>query len=125
MSTEFEKQNGANPSKEALIAEIMYLAAVANFKTERCIFVNFSGHVNTLEIDIRKDKNQYGTEIASSYITLMPYETMTDQQKQRFNERVINKLLDIKTVLESLIQDGDIDKEKLHEYVVKTVKYTF
>lgn len=44
-----------------LVGEIQTLAYLVNTKTDRCVFVEYAGHVDVLEVDVRLTKEKkYG-----------------------------------------------------------------
>lgn len=117
------------PTKEALIAEILYLATVVNFRTNRCVFVDMSGHVDTLHISVRESKKVYQIELAKSETSLVPMDYIKDNPEElaKWHDKLIEKLTTTRDVLESFITDEIITPEYLneHEQVTKTVLYTF
>ena len=56
-------------SQEKLTAEIMYLSALINAKTELCVFTNFSGHVAAFQVRIAesREKCKLESELFSHY----------------------------------------------------------
>lgn len=111
------------PTKEQLIADILQTAIKAQYATERCIFAEFSGHVNQLQISIRKDRKNYSEIIAEKTIYLRLYneDSATDEQKQAFEENLLQQLAETHAALIGFVLEGSIDTHNLKE--VKT--YTF
>lgn len=46
-------------NKEEIIANLMTLALEIESKTEKCVFINYHGHVNWLEIRISESVKSY------------------------------------------------------------------
>lgn len=115
--------------KAKLLAEIMYLAAVANFETNRCVFLDMSGHVDTLRISVRQDKEMYQNELAKSEMSLKPMKLIEDDPKllEEWKAEFIKKLINTCDMLKSFIEAENVDEQFLLECdtVKKKVLYTF
>lgn len=124
-----EKTQAFQIEKTKLLAEIMYLAAIANFKTNRCVFLEMSGHVGTLHISIRQDEDVYQIELARSEISLKPMKFIEDDPKllEEWNAELIKKLINTRDTLKSFIEAENVDEQFLLECdtVKKKVLYTF
>lgn len=46
-----------------LVIKILHLAYLVNRMTDYCVFINFSGHVNSLGIDIAESKKEWMTNV--------------------------------------------------------------
>lgn len=46
-------------NKEEIIANLMALALAIDSKTEKCVFINYHGHVNWIEIRISESVRNY------------------------------------------------------------------
>ncbi len=57
-------EHNFNPIK--LIGEVMALAYLINSNTEYCTFIDYSGHVDKLEISVRKSKDDTKTKLYNS-----------------------------------------------------------
>ena len=49
-----------------LIAEAMFLAYMINKETDWCVFLDYSGHVDSISIEIARSKEDYLTRIAGT-----------------------------------------------------------
>ena len=107
----------AQKTKEQLVAEILYLATATHYHTERCVFVQFSGHVNQLSISIRKNKPEYQEEIAKNEIYLVPNRELSAEALAEFEQNLLTQLTDTKVSLETFIKDGFVDERNLKEIV--------
>lgn len=124
-----EKTQAFRIEKAKLLAEIMYLATVANFETNRCLFLDMSGHVDTLRISVRQDKEMYQNELATSEISLKPMKLIEDDPKllEEWNAEFIKKLINTRDTLKSFIKAENVDERFLLECdtAKKKVFYTF
>jgi hypothetical protein len=99
--------------KDELITDIISLGMKAHRLTERCIFVEFYGHVNTLNISIRRNEHDYADELASSVIRLLPYSFYTEEEAALYEQQLIETLSEMKRYFEDAIEHGDFDIEHL------------
>lgn len=83
-------------NKEKYIVEIMYLALLVQTHTEYCVFIDMLGHVNWLEIKIRKSKHDYNTEVANGRIYI----------NHEFTEA---RAVKIKAILTDILEKGQIN----------------
>lgn len=115
-------------TKEQLVTEVVYLSALCNVNTNRCVFINFSGHVQVLEISICESKEEFHKKLASARISLKPYQSLTtDEEIQAFEEKTIQRLLEVRTVLLDFLREGDINPDYFNKHVevVERYSYTF
>lgn len=124
-----EKAQAFQIEKARLLAEIMYLATVANFETNRCVFLDMSGHVDTLRISVRQDKEMYQNELASSEINLKPMKLIEDDPTllEEWKAEFIKKLINTRDMLKSFIEAENVDEQFLLkcDTVKKKILYTF
>lgn len=97
--------------KEQLIADILMLSVKTHYRTDRCVFVDFHGHVNELCISVRENEENYQNKLAETYILLKPYGFYGPEEKEAFEQDVIEKLKGTKRYLENFIANGDIRTE--------------
>lgn len=68
MSEEIKTVEGFTPEQqaehEADIAELMRLAFMVHQKTDFCVFINFAGHVQLVDINIRKSTDNWDAKVA-------------------------------------------------------------
>lgn len=88
--------------KERKIMEIMNLAFLINAKKEYCVFIRYSGHVDSLDITIAKNKKEYNVKIANS-------------DRYSISNEPLGKLEKIAETLRKFLEnkDGEIPKEYL------------
>lgn len=103
-------------AEQSLALRMMQLAYLVQTHTDFCVFIRFSGHVNTLDIEIAKSKEDWKT-------ILFEAETMRLYQEQRKNSAP--KLAHLQTkiqLLEQILSDGEIPFEDL-EFVEESIGY--
>lgn len=122
MNTVIENQNTEGtivaPSKERLIAEIMYLATVVNFETNRCVFLDMSGHVDTLRISVRESKEVYQVELATIEISLKPMNFIKENPEElaKWHDKLIERLTTTRDVLKEYLNEyAQVTKDKQYE----------
>lgn len=109
--------------KEKLIFEIMYLGYLVNKRTDFCVFVSYSGHVDSVSVRIASSKLDYNNEIAST-------EFYDEDNQDGFigdnnfigdNKWIKSK----KNHLENILKDNDIDFSQMEEVRKYTTTYYF
>lgn len=97
--------------KERLIAEIIQLGVHTHYRTERCVFVEFHGHIDGLTVSVRESMNVYQNEIASTSIMLTPYSFFDEDQRETFEQELIDTLEETKVYLETFLRTGEINPD--------------
>jgi hypothetical protein len=101
----------------AKIQELIGLAMKVQETTEYCVFIRFSGHINNLEIEIRKSKKAYQTRIIDS-----EFETgglfVTDERFEKRYQEIRGFLVDI-------LKKGKIDYEYDSVWKKERVEYDY
>ena len=95
--------------KEQLIADIFLLGMKAHHNTERCVFVEFRGHIDHLDISVRESRDNYGNELAATDIRLIPYSFFNLEEREAFEQELIEKLEETKNYLTAFAQNGELD----------------
>jgi len=90
--------------KEMLIIQIMQLSYLVQAKTKYCVFINFAGHVDTLQVDIRESKKHWEKEVLKTefhtvYKNYQPHEDALAFYKAK------------RDILVRILEDGDIPYE--------------
>jgi hypothetical protein len=98
--------------QEKLIAEITFLAMMVQSKTDYCVFVDFSGHVNQIVIDIRESKQNYQERIcrAQTYLN---------------REYSIKRLHEIKDQLVEILETNKVDVSHMNYQIEEVYHYYF
>lgn len=76
--------------------ELVYLAKLVEDNTDYCVFINYSGHVDRLEIEICESKLEYQKRVTEAAI-----KTNYRFDKKQFGE--------IKKMLTGILDYGEID----------------
>lgn len=108
--------------KEKLLSDVMILGMQAQYHTNRCVFVEFLGHVDTLNISIRKDPVNYLHELITCTIRLVPYAFFTDIQKLNYEMDLVLTLEQVKDQLNILIETGEINAEVFYQLPLCTIR---
>ena len=105
--------------QDKLIIEIMQLGYLVQRYTDYCVFVTFSGHVDQLEINIRKSKENWQTEVLKT-------EFYTEYEKlARYDKNPLAFLEAKRNILAQIIKENNIPYEEcdVEQYVVN--EYSF
>jgi len=97
--------------KNKLIAELVLLSMEVQEKTGHAVFVRFYGHVETMDIEIAKSKDDYIEKIASSDFSTK-------------GEHGIKRLKEVKKTLLGFLENG-INKEELDYWIEQIYHYKF
>ena len=106
--------------KLKLMFECIALAVLINEHTDYCVFIDFSGHIDTLDVSIRKNKDQYQirlceTEMKTAYLSWY-HEDKSD----------VNAWLKAKRdVLKQILDENDIPYDTMDEQIETLVTYIF
>lgn len=95
--------------KQKLIAEIIQLAMAINYQTDYCVFVDFSGHVNWLDIKIAESKENYNKQVCTSHIVLK-------------RDNAIERLTAAKSKLIEILETQDIETSDM-DYEIKEIRH--
>lgn len=100
----------------ALIAEIMFLGYMVNSHTTYCVFVDFSGHVDSMSVEIAKSKNLFNEKIAST-----DFYTKYADDEHPWKVTTLDVLKAKRDHLKYILEEGEIDlggMQAVHETVV-------
>ena len=95
--------------KIKLMQEVIFLAMQVQEQTDYCVFINFSGHVNCIEIEICKSKKDYEKNVAKSYIRLN-------------DEWSIERLKEVKATLLEILESKEVDTTEM-DYEVEEIRH--
>lgn len=95
--------------KEArLIMKAMNLAYLVQARTSYCVFINYSGHVDSLDISIRESREKYNNELAKSHI--YGWESYYEHYKKYTTKKDKNASIKAKIdLLKSILTNHEID----------------
>lgn len=108
--------------KGKMIADVLFSAMQAQFHTGLCIFVEYFGHVDTLNLSVRKNQAEYEKELMTGTIRLVPYHFCDDLQKKTFETNILLTLEAVKDQLDKLASTGDLDTEAFRQIDLFTMR---
>ena len=102
-----------------LACEIFALALLVNEETDYCVFVDFSGHVDSIEVRFAESKQNYnkkifGTDVKTNFL-------------KRYEKNKKDNLAYLKSqrdVMKRVLDEGEIPYEELTEHIEKIVSYS-
>ena len=100
--------------RDRLVLKLMHLAYLVHTLTDYCVFINFSGHVEHLDISVRKSKENWQTQLFFSEIVLAYHKYCVEDGPTTAELRAKIE------ILERIIQEGEIPFEDMdyeEEYV--------
>lgn len=97
------------------VNKILGLSVLINEKGKYCTFVRFSGHVDEMEIDVRKSKKHYNEEIARSTFSLKRGRWGNKTLDERFDEVI--------TTLEKFLLEDEVPYDYLQE--IERIEYDY
>lgn len=104
--------------KTKLTIELMALAFLVNEETDYCVFIRFSGHIDSMEIEVAASKENYLNKVLhAEFDTAYKEWRKTDQP-------LIANLKSRIAVLKQILKDGAIDYSEL-EYQEWTARDYF
>ena len=107
-----------------LIMQIFALGYLVQEHTDYCVFMNFSGHVDSFEIDIRESKERYNNEVCrASFKT--KFDSYFDYKNENSEGNRLAWLKAKRDVLKEILETGDIPYSEMEEYIEKEYKYNF
>lgn len=103
---------------EHLIITIMHLAYLVHSRTNYCVFINFSGHVNNLEVSIRKSRAEWQTKVLKTefyteYIRL----SRSGDPLALLNAKI--------AILKRILDEGNIPYEECDVEQIYSEQYSF
>ncbi len=106
-----------------LILEIMALAYLVNEHTEYCIFIRYSGHVDSLDIQITENKERYNTTVCESEFKTH-FHNLYDFKKET-EDNYLAWLKAKKETLKDILDYGEIDYSDMTEHIETYASYSF
>ncbi len=100
--------------KQKMILRIMQLAYLVHELTEYCVFIRFSGHVHSLEIDIRESVENWERVVMETQMRLAYRKHRDKGEEFAYYKCKID-------VLEQILKDGEVDLSEL-EYEDETIR---
>ena len=88
---------GTMNEREKLVLEILYLAYLVHIRTDRCVFINFAGHVNSLGVDVRKSTDEWQEQLISTEFQVNASRKYGREDPERFlkaKRDILKKILE-------------------------------
>ena len=101
---------------EQLVITIMQLAYLVQTRTPYCVFINFSGHVNSLDIRICKSKGEWQIELLRSETTTEAIRLMRQGDPNASLNAKIKILKGILDTLEIPYEECEVEEIYSQEY---------
>lgn len=102
---------------DELIIKAMTYGYLVHAKTEYCVFVRFHGHVESLEIEIRKSIKDWQTRVCET--------EMTSKTKEYYNKQA--SFADLKgkiDVLKNILDTHEIPYDAM-DYTIEQIKHHY
>jgi len=106
------------PGKDQIITELLHLAYLVHAKTKYCVFLEFYGHVDSLEISIRESKQNWETKVLETKF----YTAYKEHTKQADPLAYLKAKRD---VLIEIIKTEDVPYELCDVERYEVVEYSF
>jgi len=104
--------------KLKLVLEIMALAVLVDQQTKYCVFCDYAGHVELLNVSIRENKKKYYNKIAES----STYRIFKDYNEKGDPNAFLKSRRD---VLREILETHDIPYHEMTEHVEEIRNYKF
>ncbi|CAH1205808.1 hypothetical protein PAECIP111893_02425 [Paenibacillus plantiphilus] len=98
-----------------LVSEISALACMINAFTDYCVFFRFSGHVNSIDVEIARSKQEYKENDVKGSFYLPPCDPYD-------NEDLLRNMKLMKLRLKKILRDKKIDYSQLN-YDIEEVRH--
>ena len=90
--------------RERLVVRLMHLAYMVHENTDYCVFINFSGHIDRIEISIRESMKNWQTKVLEAEIQ-NKFNEIYSETKDAHLAALRAKV----AVLEQILKDGEVD----------------
>jgi hypothetical protein len=103
--------------QDKLIIEIMQLGYLVQRYTKYCVFIDFSGHIDKLEINIRESKENWRTKVLDTEF-YTEYEKLYKHEKDPFAFLKAKRNILARIIREEEIpyEDCDVEQHVVNEY---------
>lgn len=99
--------------RQRLFVRMLGLAYMIQLETSYCVFIDYSGHVDTLEVDIRESKKNWQQKVASCNI----YTSEKYEEFQKSGEDPNFWVKEKVRILEEILESGEVDTSGMREEV--------
>jgi len=97
-----------------LMIEIMALAYLVQVHTDYAVFIDYSGHVDSLAIKVVESADRYENEIVSTEFYVKKYHDDTLGWWKAKRDHLLN-----------IVETGEVDTSEMDEVVEQIVSYEF
>lgn len=104
--------------KIKLVLEIMSLAILVDQQTDYCVFVDYSGHIESLDIDVSESKENWRNKICKAGIRAA-FSNYVDKGEENAY------LKSRRDVLREILETHEIPYHEMTEHVEEIRKYEF
>jgi len=104
-----------------LTLECMALAHLINEETEYCVFLDYHGHVGSIDIRIAASKRDYHNYVCEAEI----YTRYGQMQRATKEEKIIASLTAKRDVLRVILETEDIPYDEMIEHITTHRQYSF
>ena len=101
----------------ALVLEIMMLGFAVDRHTPYCVFVDYSGHVESLSIEIRESAKNYTKEISTSEMYIEGKFIYDGDPLAHYKRK--------RDILKQILEDGKVDLSAFEEVRRTVIDYAF
>lgn len=107
-----------------LVMKLMNLAYLVQCSTEYCVFINYSGHVDSLDISIRESRKNYSNELAKTHIYGWEqyYEYYKEYQTKKEKYAALKAKIDL---FKKILTDYEIDYSMCERETEVNYRYSF
>lgn len=105
-----------------LILEIFTLAYLVQSQTQFCVFIEYSGHVDSFYIDIRESKENWNQRVCATEFETMFQNRFQSGNKERNEEEWLKCKRDI---LKSILENHEIPYSEMTTHTETVYRHTF
>lgn len=106
--------------RQKLIMEIIMLAVLVQENTDYCIFLDYSGHVDSIDVRIRESKKNWQNEVCESRIT-----TKFQDYYHKDRSDHLASLKAKRDILKEILETHEIPTHEMEEHVEHIMNYHF
>lgn len=114
------KQKDTSEERELLVLEVMMLAYAVHQRTDYCVFIDFSGHVDSISISIRESINNWEKKVCETEV----YNLYREKYYGNADEQD-GYLKSVRDVLKEILKKGDIPYDKMQKHIEQVYHYSF
>lgn len=108
-----------NKQRDILRVRAFVYSYLINQYTDYCVFFDYSGHIDSIDIRIRKSKKEYDKDICETTIRTKYYEYQNEGRMDAMLEAkvdVLKSILDTKEIPYELMEEQTIEVISTHNF---------